>query len=306
MNDVDPGRIGQVDRPGYQRHLGAGIGGRAGDGVALPAGGAIGDVAHRIDWFMGRPGSDDDAPALQRLDPLVAAQQLLDCSDDFQRLGHAAEAVLAALGHRARVRPHAGDAVGGQQREIAPGRRVLPHARVHRRGDQHRPVGREQNRGSEIVAMAARHLGQQVGGCRRHHDEIRFARQPDVADIKLALRIEQVGKNATTAERPGRQRRDELLRRRGQDAAHRRPALAQPADEVKALIGRDATGNDQKNAPSLEHRGTVGKGVRNHFTLSTAEIGGKAVRRRHFLLITEKIQEHGSITLASTLLIREP
>ena len=35
-----------------------------------------------------------------------------------------------------------------------------------------------------------------------------------MADIELALRIEQVGEGALAAERAGRERRDEMLRRR--------------------------------------------------------------------------------------------
>ena len=45
--------------------------------------------------------------------------------------------------------------------------------------------------------MAARHLGHQVGGRRRDHDEIGLARQPDMADVELARRIEQVGEGAS-------------------------------------------------------------------------------------------------------------
>ncbi len=52
-----------------------------------------------------------------------------------------------------------------------------PHMRVHGGRDQHRRVGRQQHRGGEIVGMAARHLGHQVGGRRRHHHEIGVARQ---------------------------------------------------------------------------------------------------------------------------------
>src|SRR4029077_3463100 len=45
-----------------------------------------------------------------------------------------------------------------------------------------------------------------------------------------------------------RERGDELLPRPRQDAAHREAALAQGADELERLIGRDAAPNDQKDA----------------------------------------------------------
>ena len=52
----------------------------------------------------------------------------------------------------------------------------------------------------------------QVGGRRRDHDEIGVARQADMADVELALRIEQIGIGALAGERAGRKRRDEMLR----------------------------------------------------------------------------------------------
>ena len=60
----DAGRIGQIDRAADQRHLGAGGCRRRGDGVALLAGGAVGDVAHRIDRLVRRAGGDQHALAL--------------------------------------------------------------------------------------------------------------------------------------------------------------------------------------------------------------------------------------------------
>ena len=56
-------------------------------------------------------------------------------------------------------------------------------------------------RGGEVVGMAAGHLGQQVGGGRRHHDQVGLARQPDVADLALVVEIEQVGEDALVGER---------------------------------------------------------------------------------------------------------
>ena len=71
--------------------------------------------------------------------------------------------------------------------------------------DQHRLVGREQHGGGEIVGVAAGHLGHQVGGRGRHHDRSRVAGEPDVADVELARRIEQIGMDAPAAERARRQ-----------------------------------------------------------------------------------------------------
>ena len=156
-------------------------------------------------------------------------QDRFERGDDFERLGHAADAGFAALGHFAGIRSDEANAVGGELREIALRRLGRPHLRVHRRRDQDRLVGREQHGGGEIVGMAARHLGDQVGGRRRDDDEIGVARQADMADVELALRIEQVGIGALAAERAGGERRDEMLRGGGENAAHaarRGPAAA--------------------------------------------------------------------------------
>ena len=132
--------------------------------------------------------------------------------------------------------------------DVAAGGRVLPHARVHGRRDQHRLVGRHQHGGWQIVGMTAGHLGEQVGGGRRDHDQVGFARQADVADLALVVEVEQLGEHALVAERADRQRRDELLRRPGHDRAHGNAALAQPADQVEALVGGDAAADDQQCA----------------------------------------------------------
>ncbi len=96
--------------------------------------------------------------------------------------------------------------------------------------------------------MTIRHLGHQVGGRGRDHDEIGVARKPDVADIELARRIEQIRERALARDRAHRHRRDELLRGLGHHDAHRDAALAQPADQVERLVGRDPAGDDEQDA----------------------------------------------------------
>ena len=100
----------------------------------------------------------------------------------------------------------------------------------------------------EIVGMAAGHFGDQIGGRRRHHDEIGVAREADMADVEFALRIEQIGIGALAGERAGGKRRDEMLRGLGEDAAHARAAILQAADEIERLIGGDAAADDEQNA----------------------------------------------------------
>ena len=218
-----------------------------GNGKALLAGGAVGDVAHRIDRLMGRAGGDQHPLAGERT-RLRRAQKPLGGAGDFQRLRHPADAGLAGFGHFAGIGADHGDAVARQLRDIAAGRGIVPHQRVHRRRQQDRPVGREQDGAGEIVGMALRHLRHQVGGRRRHHDQIAVARQADMAGVELALGIEQIGVGALARQRAGGQRRDELLRGPGQHAADLDVPLLQPPDQVQRLVGGDAAADDQGDA----------------------------------------------------------
>ena len=75
-----------------------------------------------------------------------------------------------------------------------------------------------------------------------------------MADVELALRIEQIGKRTLAGERAGGERRDELLRGLGQNAAHRGATLLEPPDQVERLVGGNAAADHQKNAFAVEHR----------------------------------------------------
>ena len=130
---------------------------------------------------------------------------------------------------------------------------MAPHRRVHRRRDQDARARRQQHRGGEVVGETVRHARDQVGGRRRHHDQLGLAREADVADVELAVRIEQVGEDALAGQRAGRERRDEFPRRLRHRDAHAQAALAQPPDQVERLVRRDAAADDEQNllrAPS--------------------------------------------------------
>ena len=129
---------------------------------------------------------------------------------------------------------------------------MRPHHQIHRRRDQHRLVRGEQRCRGEVVGQAHRHPRDQIGARRRHDDEIGLARQSDVAHLALVGQRPEIGIDLVLAQRGDRERRHEMLRRRSHDAAHRRAALAQPADQLEALIGGDAAGDDQENAPVLK------------------------------------------------------
>ena len=108
--------------------------------------------------------------------------------------------------------------------------------------------GRQQDCAGEIVGVAVRHLRHQVGGRRRHHDQIAFAREADVTGVEFALGVEQIGVDALMRQRAGRKRRDELLRGLGQHAADVDVPLLQPPDQLQRFEGGDAAADDQGDA----------------------------------------------------------
>ena len=195
---------------------------------------------------MGWAGCDNDRLAGERLGRII--EHGLDPGDNLERFGHAAGARLAALGHLAGVRADKGDAVGLKRVRVAPGGGMVPHERVHGGGDQHRLVGRQQHGGGEVIGEAMGHLGHEIGGGGRHHNKVGLARQANVADIVLGGAVPQVAEDGVAGNGADAHRCDELLGRLTHDAAHRRAALTQAADQVEAFIGRNPSADDEKDA----------------------------------------------------------
>ena len=75
---------------------------RRGDGKPLFAGGPVGDVAHRIDRFVGRPGGNQDPLAGKRA-RLRRMQEAFGGGGDFHRLRHPADTGFARLSHFAGI-----------------------------------------------------------------------------------------------------------------------------------------------------------------------------------------------------------
>ena len=88
---------------------------------------------------MRRARGHQNTPALQR-----AIRQLrLYRRNDLERFGHTARAEFPA-GHITVVGSDYADAVTAQYCEVALRCRVIPHAHIHRRRDQHRRIRRQQ------------------------------------------------------------------------------------------------------------------------------------------------------------------
>ena len=193
---------------------------------------------------MGRSGGDQDALASEWARPLWAHHPHGGLGN-LGRLRHAADTGFACLGHLAGAGADQRNAVAYQLGNVAAGGGIVPHQRVHGRGQQDRAIGGEQDRGREIVGVPVCHLCHQIGGRRGDDDEIAVAREADVPCVEFAGRIEQVGIGAGIGQGAGAERRDELLRSMGHDAAHNKAAFLEAADQVERLVRSNAAADDE-------------------------------------------------------------
>jgi hypothetical protein len=102
--------------------------------------------------------------------------------EQLGRLGQAAGAGISAGQPASRRLEHQRAALA-QGAHIGPGGGMLPHLGVHRRREHHWALGRQQDRGQQVVCPPGGRPGQQVGGGGCDNDQIRFLAQPDVRHL---------------------------------------------------------------------------------------------------------------------------
>ena len=197
---------------------------------------------------MRRAGRHQHAFAHQRA---IGKMRLGSC-DNLQRFRHAAGPIFAT-GHIAVIRADKTDAVAFQYGAVALGCRMLPHAHIHRRGHQHRRIGGQKQRRGQIAGQSLRHFRHQIGGARRHNDQISRTGQLDVAHLGLIGQVKQIAIDLLTRQCGDGQRCHKLLAGTGQYRCDRCAALGQPPDQIKRLIGSDSATDDQQYAFSSQH-----------------------------------------------------
>ena len=166
-----PGRAARRwRRPGSPRRRGRR---RCGERVALPAGRAVAEEAHRVEgsrvppavtttWRPARSSGSSTAPR---------ARTRRTSSRELVGLGQPARPGVGA-GQPADRRVDDQRAAAAQRRDVGLGRRVLPHLGVHRRREHHRAARGEQGVVSRSSARPCGGLGQQVGGGGRDDDQV--------------------------------------------------------------------------------------------------------------------------------------
>src|SRR5688572_7143735 len=238
LDDLDTGRSGDGDVRREERHRGAAPPGLGGEGDAHPARRAVAEEADRVERLAGAAGADEHPGAGERTLCLIdtCSQQRLDPRGDGVRLAHPAEPDLA-LGELPRLGADQLDAAGAQDGHVRLRRLVLPHARVHRRGDQHRAAVRERRLGQHLVGEPVGELAERVRRQRRDHEQVGA----------LEMRV-WAGALGLAREREERLGPDEALRTCGRQRQDVVAGLDQQAHELAGLVGRDAAGDPEQDA----------------------------------------------------------
>jgi hypothetical protein len=143
----------------------------------------------------------------------------------------------------------------GKGRKVVLCGRVVPHLGVHCGGREHRGQGGQKSRRHHVVGESGRHLGQDVGGGRRHDHEVCAARELHVR--YKGARPVQVGDHRVAAERGERLLAHETAGRLGHCDADIGAHLGQQPGDVDNLVCGDPAGDTQDDLAALDHLGTV-------------------------------------------------
>ena len=151
---------GAVDQGDLCAPLYGGFGQR----IAHLAGGMVGQVAHRVQRFLGGAGGHRHPQALHILG---LCDLLQDIVQQHLLFGQPAAAHILAGKHTALRGDHR-DPIALQGGQVVLGDGVFQHAGVHGRGHQLGAAGGQQHGGQHIVRNAVGHLGDDIGGGRCH------------------------------------------------------------------------------------------------------------------------------------------
>ncbi len=234
-------RRSEAHRPRNQNHARAARQSRLGQRVAHFSAGTVGEVAHGVERLLGGPGGDERHFAFQ----VVARHgRALDGGGDGFGIGEPSRADHPAS-QVAALRLHNHVSALAQRRNIGLRGGVRPHVGVHGGRNHHRSGECQVEGGDEVVGQAVGHLGDQIRGGRRDHQQIVFLGDRDVFDG--ALDGEQVGEGLLAGQRGEGQRLHELPRCGGHGGPHLVAALHQQPRQFRGLVGRDAAAYAQND-----------------------------------------------------------
>ncbi|MCY1401567.1 hypothetical protein D9M71_166880 [compost metagenome] len=203
----------------------------------------VGDVAHRVDVFLGWAGRDQHVFAGQCLvlETFGGALRQVVC------LKHSAQADVAA-GLAARSGAKNLKVAALQQLQVCLGRGVAPHGLVHGRGQGDGRVCRQHQSRQQIIGDALGQARDQVGGGRGDQNQVCPLGQFDMAHGCLGSRVEQVHVHGVPGQGLHGQWGDEFTAATGHDHAHFGTVLKEPANQFGALVGGNAAADAENDA----------------------------------------------------------
>ncbi len=238
--------------PDDQRHL-ARPAAAAAAAIAWPwlARGAVGDVAHRVDRLVGRAGGDEDA-LCRRAGPIRGPLAASEDSRPPPRSPAARPCGPVPVSASA-IAPSFGPTTATPSaRSVARLRCVAgwSHMRTFMAGAiRTGSVGGEQHGRGEVVRVPARHPGHEVGGGGRDHHQRRRRAPGGYGRCRPRPRDRTGRCDARCPESAAAASGvTNCCAPSVRIAAHRSAALAQAADQVERLVGRDAAADDEQDA----------------------------------------------------------
>ena len=181
-----------------------------------------------------------------------AGEQLVGRVHDVLGLGHPADPELT-FRRLALVGADENDPAGAQGLRVRAGRRVHPHARIHRGGHERRPPVCERRLRQHVVGEPVRELCERVGGAGCDDQQV-GASQVEV----------DVVRGGTARERSKRLGGDEALSARRDQRDHVVTALDEQAADLACLVGGDASRHPEQDAG----HGQIMPGDRRYVTLA--------------------------------------
>ncbi len=180
------------------------------------------------------------------------SEAALDLGHDALGAGQAPLADVAS-GQTAGLGLHHHDAASAQRRQVLLDRRVLPHLGVHRRAHDHRRPGRQQG-GREQVGRDAGGIGaDQAGRGGDDHDQVGALAEPGVRD-RIAL-VPEAGLHRLRGQCRHGGAPDEVLGSPRHHRDHVSAGVDQAATDLDRLVGGDAAGDTEHDAPPRDRAG---------------------------------------------------
>ena len=231
-----------------------------GEREAHPTRRTVADVAHAVDRLARASGRDEHAqPGESAASPLGGTEHRLAGGEQGDRLGEAPGPPLAAGGEAAGLRLHDRQAPRAQRSDVGLRGRVVPHAVVHGRGDDHRARRGEGGAGQQVVGEATGQLRERVRGRRRDEVHVGVGHELEVAERIVGrgrvaregpagrIALELVDEDRRAAQRRERRAPDEALARRRLHDAHGVPGAGRQAHELERLVGGDAAAHSEQD-----------------------------------------------------------